>query len=92
MHNAIHLALGLIGLVSSFSASSARWYLWISGVVCIALAVYGWSIPKGTSTNVIPVNGADNWLHLATGLAILAAAMLVVLAEGRGYARARRQP
>lgn len=69
LHNIVHLAFGVAGLVLARSATTARAYLLFGGAAYAALWLYGVSIDHDGPLNVVPVNTADNWLHL--GLAVL---------------------
>ncbi|MGH7752579.1 MAG: DUF4383 domain-containing protein, partial [Gemmatimonadales bacterium] len=71
LHNMVHLAFGLIGLGLARTISGARTYLVGGGIVYALLFVYGLSIYHDSSANFVPVNEADNWLHLALGAAMV---------------------
>jgi hypothetical protein len=58
--NLLHLALGAVAVASTRAAATASLALWLLGVV----GGGGW----------IPVNRADNWLHVGLGLVLLAVA------------------
>ncbi|BCN79012.1 DUF4383 domain-containing protein [Prescottella equi] len=73
LHNIIHLAFGVAGIVMARSMQMARTYLIAGGVVYFAVWIYGVSINRDDAANFIPVNDADNWLHLG-----LAVAMIVI--------------
>ena len=71
-HNVVHLATGLLGLAAAGYA--ARQYAFGIGVAYLIVAIWGFIIGSGDSIlSVVPVNAADNILHLALGLAGLAA-------------------
>lgn len=69
LHNVVHLAFGVAGLLMARSLSLARTYLIGGGVVYFAVWIYGVSINRDDAGNFLPVNDADNWLHL--GLAVV---------------------
>jgi hypothetical protein len=71
LHNIVHLLFGVIGLAMARSTSGAINYLLAGGVVYLVLFVYGLVIGHDTAANFVPVNTADNWLHLVLGLAML---------------------
>ena len=71
LHNIAHLALGLVGLAMARRTSSAVAYLVGGGLVYLALWVWGLSVDHGSDANLIPLNDADNWLHLALGLGMV---------------------
>ncbi|GAA3029157.1 DUF4383 domain-containing protein [Actinokineospora globicatena] len=68
LHNLVHLAFGVAGLALARAVGSARTYLIGGGVVYLVLWLYGIVIDHDSAANFVPVNTADNWLHL--GLAI----------------------
>ena len=83
LHNAVHLAFGVLGLWAARAADLARGFLIASGVVYLALFVYGMVIDRQSDANFVPLNAADDWLHLGLGLGMLA----VGIAAGGTYAR-----
>lgn len=58
-------------------SSSARYFLAIGGLVYLALWIYGLAVDHGTDANFVPLNDADNWLHLGLGVGMLLLALLV---------------
>ncbi len=72
-HNIFHIATGAIGLL--VAGYAARQYaLWL-GAVYVVVAVWGFLIGSGESIlGFLPVNTADNFLHLILGGLGLAAA------------------
>ncbi|QNE79024.1 DUF4383 domain-containing protein [Streptomyces finlayi] len=54
------------------AASTARTFLIGGGVIYLALWVYGLVIDQDSGANFVPLNNADNWLHLVLGLAMTA--------------------
>ena len=71
LHNAVHLAHGIAGLAMARTYAKARAYFLIGGVAYLGLWVYGLLIDPGSSANIVPVNTADNWLHLGLGAGML---------------------
>lgn len=67
LHNVVHLAFGLVGTVMARSYAAARAYLLVGGLVYLGLWLYGLLIAHDSPANFVPVNGADNWLHLGLG-------------------------
>jgi hypothetical protein len=67
LHNIVHLLFGVAGIGLARTIDGARTYLIGGGLVYLVLFVYGaiWHGEKGS--NWIPVNWADNILHLALG-------------------------
>jgi hypothetical protein len=72
LHNLVHLAFGVAGIVLARTFNSARSYLIGGGVVYLLLFVYGLVINHDSSANFVPVNNADNWLHLGLAVAMIA--------------------
>src|SRR5690606_28195748 len=77
LHNIVHLLFGVAGLAAARKAMSARYFLAIGGLVYLVLWVYGLVIDHGDDANFVPVNDADNWLHLGLGVGMLLLAVLV---------------
>lgn len=72
LHNLVHLAFGVAGIVLARTFNSARSYLIGGGVVYLLLFFYGLVIDHDSSANFVPVNDADNWLHLGLSVAMIA--------------------
>jgi hypothetical protein len=73
LHNIVHLLFGLAGIAAGRATSSAaRSYLVGGGVIYLVLWIYGLVIDKASSANFVPVNNADNWLHLLLGVGMIA--------------------
>lgn len=72
LHNIVHLLFGVAGLLMARTVSAARTYLIGGGFVYLALFVYGLLIDQNSAANFIPVNTADNFLHLGLGVAMIA--------------------
>jgi arginine exporter protein ArgO len=85
LHNLVHLAFGLAGLALSRTASQARMYLLVGGAIYLILWIYGLVIDHDSAANFVPLNTADNWLHLVLGIAMIA--LGVLLTRGRGTTR-----
>lgn len=73
LHNIVHLLFGLAGLAMARSTPGAINYLIGGGVVYLVLFVYGLLIDHESSANFVPVNSADNVLHLVLGLGMIGA-------------------
>ena len=73
-HNVVHIATGALGLLAAGYA--ARTYALGLGAVYIVVAIWGFIIGSGDSIlSVVPVNTADNFLHLLIGIAGLGAGL-----------------
>jgi hypothetical protein len=77
LHNIVHLLFGIAGLAAARTARGARLYLIAGGAVYLVLWLYGLVIDHGSDANFVPVNTADNWLHLALGVGMIALGVLV---------------
>jgi Domain of unknown function (DUF4383) len=67
LHNIVHLLFGLAGIALARTMDGARSFLIGGGLVYLVLFVYGAIWHGETGGNWIPVNWADNILHLALG-------------------------
>jgi hypothetical protein len=70
LHNVVHLAFGVVGLMLTRSYAAARAYLLGGGLAYLALWVAGILVVH-TRANFGPVNGADHWLHFGLGAAMV---------------------
>ncbi|RST15071.1 DUF4383 domain-containing protein [Streptomyces sp. WAC05374] len=77
LHNLVHLLFGLAGLSMARAASTARSFLVVGGVIYLALWLYGLFIDHDSGANFVPVNTADNWLHFALGVGMVALGLLL---------------
>lgn len=71
LHNFVHLLFGVLGLALAGTFSGARGYLIVGGLVYAALWLYGLVVDHDSAANFVPVNSADNWLHLGLAVAML---------------------
>ncbi|MGN9809101.1 DUF4383 domain-containing protein [Micromonospora sp. BQ11] len=84
LHNILHLGFGLAGPVMARSVAGARVFLAGGGALYLGLWLYGLAIDRESAANVIPVNEADNWLHLFLGFGMLALGLLLSNRAGTG--------
>jgi hypothetical protein len=75
-HNVVHLVTGLAGLALATTLAGARSYGVLLLVVFAATFVYGLFAVENTDINVLALNTADNWFHLASALVGLVIAVL----------------
>jgi hypothetical protein len=73
LHNLVHLLYGVAGLAFAKSRIGSRNYLIIGGIVYAVIWLYGLFFSGDHPANFVPLNTADNWLHL-----FLAAAMILL--------------
>jgi cbb3-type cytochrome oxidase subunit 3 len=71
LHNVVHLLFGVAGLALARTWEGARTYLLGSGVIYLVLFVYGLLVSATSDANFVPMNMADDWLHLVLGIALL---------------------
>jgi len=71
LHNIVHLLFGVAGVVLAKTVSGARRYLVVGGIIYLALFLYGLLVGQNSSANFVPVNTADDILHLVLGLGMI---------------------
>jgi hypothetical protein len=82
LHNIVHLLFGVAGILMARTWSGARAFLIGGGLIYLVLWIYGMLISHDAPANFVPVNTADNWLHLVLGAGMLAL----------GFVLGRRRP
>jgi hypothetical protein len=87
LHNVVHMLLGFAGLWMARSNSSARTYLIGAGVLYLLLFIYGLIIPLNSDANFVPLNWADNWLHLALAVVMIILGFVLGSDRSRGVDR-----
>lgn len=75
LHNVVHIAIGLLGILLWNTSGGARTYGWILAIGYGATFVYGLIVQNNEDLNILNINGADNGLHLASAIAGLAVAL-----------------
>jgi Domain of unknown function (DUF4383) len=71
LHNIVHIAFGLVGLILARTWETAKGYLVVGGVVYLVLWLYGLIVAMGSGANFVPFNTADNWLHFVLGVGMI---------------------
>jgi hypothetical protein len=71
LHNVVHLLFGAAGFALARTAAGARNFLIGGGVVYLVLWVYGLVVDAESTANFVPLNTADNWLHLLLGVGMV---------------------
>lgn len=87
LHNVVHLLFGGVGFAMARTVGGARMFLIAGGAVYLILWLYGLLVDLASSANFVPVNTADNWLHLLLGLGMIALALVVTRGDDRAAAR-----
>ena len=72
LHNIVHLLFGVAGLAMAKATKSATSYLIGGGVIYLVLTVYGFVVGQNSAANFVPVNTADDFLHLVLGVGMIA--------------------
>lgn len=71
LHNIVHLLFGAAGIAMAKTWSAARAYLIGGGAIYLVLLAYGLIIDKDSDANFVPLNEADDWLHLGLGVGMI---------------------
>ncbi len=87
LHNIVHLLFG-VGIIAAARRSWAAAYLIGGGVAYLGVLVYGVLVDKTSDANFLPVNDADNVLHLVLALAMIGAGLIGLAVEKRSGAAA----
>jgi hypothetical protein len=77
LHNIVHLLFGVVGLAMARSVSGARAYLIGGGLIYLVLWIYGLIIDHDSGANFVPLNNADNWLHLILAVAMIGIGLML---------------
>ena len=87
LHNVVHLLFGAMGIAAARSHRSSCGFLVGSGVVYLMLWLYGTVVKDGSRANFVPLDDADNWLHLVLGAGMLGLGLLLGREHDRGAGR-----
>jgi hypothetical protein len=77
LHNIVHLLFGVVGLALARTAAGARNFLIGGGLVYLLLWVYGLVVDESSDANFVPLNDADDWLHLVLGAGMILLGLLL---------------
>jgi hypothetical protein len=77
LHNIVHLLFGVAGLAMARTAAGARNYLIGGGVIYAVLWLYGLLIGDSVPANFVPMNMADDWLHLVLAVGMVGLGVLL---------------
>jgi Domain of unknown function (DUF4383) len=71
LHDLVHVLFGVAGIVLSRTRETARAFLVAGGAIYVVLFFYGLATPQDSAANFVPLDTADDYLHLALGLGML---------------------
>lgn len=80
LHNIVHLAFGVAGLLMARTFRTARTFLIGGGIIYLVLWIYGLIVQQtdhASPANFIPINTADNWLHFVLGVGMILLGILL---------------
>ena len=77
LHNIVHLLFGVAGLALARTIRGAKTYLVVGGIIYLVLFVYGLAVPMDSAANFVPLNTADDILHVLLGLGMIALGSLL---------------
>ena len=83
LHNIVHLLFGYGIIASRQGPDASRTFLIGAGAIYLLLAVYGLFVGNESSANFVPINNADDVLHLVLAAGMLALGFIL----GRGEER-----
>jgi hypothetical protein len=93
LHNIVHLLFGVAGVVMARRVDTARIFLVGGGVVYLVLWLYGMVIDLTSDANFVPFDDADNWLHFALGVGMVALGLVIGRKREEGRSETlRHQP
>jgi hypothetical protein len=88
LHNIVHILFGVVGFALARTAANARMYLIGGGAIYLVLWLYGLVVGDESAANFVPVNSADDWLHLVLALGMIALGFLTTRSAGAAARRA----
>ena len=89
LHNTLHLLSGVVGFALARTYAASRAYFLGGGLFYLALWLHGLFMDEGSSANLLPVNGANNWLHFGLGIGMV---LLGLTLAGQRDPTKRRRP
>jgi hypothetical protein len=81
LHNIVHLLFGVAGVLAARSGQAARAFLVVGGGVYLLLWIYGVGTQDNSAANFVPLNEADDWLHLGLAVGMIALGVLATAVE-----------
>ena len=76
LHNVVHLLYGVVGIAQSRFSYSARRYLRLGGGLAAVLWLFGLLVDRGSYSNFLPLNTADEWAYFAIALVMIGLSFL----------------
>jgi hypothetical protein len=76
LHNLVHLAFGVVGVAAASRHAASRTFLIGGGIVYLVLFVYGLLVEHDHDANFVPLNDADDVLHLILGVGMIGLGLL----------------
>jgi Domain of unknown function (DUF4383) len=83
LRNLFHIGFGVVGLIAARRPATARGFLTGGGLVYFALGIYGLLVDYVSDWNSMPVDRADDWLHVGVGIGMLYAGVAIGLSASR---------
>jgi Domain of unknown function (DUF4383) len=90
LHNIVHLLFGIAGVLMARTFTGARSYLIGGGVIYLVLFIYGLVIDHHSAANFVPLNAADNWLHLLLAIGMIGLGVALSRRRVDGHATVNR--
>ncbi len=88
VHNIVHLAFGVVGLLAASRAAASVGFLVGGGLLYGVVFIYGLLVERGSDFDILPVNDADNILHLGLTIGMISLGVVgaALLRRDRGRA------
>ncbi|WP_124709899.1 DUF4383 domain-containing protein [Gordonia insulae] len=91
LHNVVHLLFGVAGVICARRGYTAHLYLIFGGMIYLVMWLYGFLVDRESPANFMPVNDADNWLHLGLGVGMIGLGALLRSRRQRDLSKPRRR-
>jgi hypothetical protein len=82
------LLFGVAGVLCARTFAASRNFLIWGGVIYFVIWLYGLFVSGDTPANFVPVNNADNWLHLVLAIAMVGLGLLLGRRDATAASRA----
>ncbi|HSX68866.1 DUF4383 domain-containing protein [Nocardioides sp.] len=77
LHNLVHLGFAVAGFVLARTAAGARGYLVGGGALYLVVFLYGLLVGAHDQANFLPLNDADDVLHVVLGVGMVLLGLLL---------------